>query len=165
MDEQPRQPVRILLDGTVLSNFARIGRLDLLERATSGRAVTTEAVADEFEAGRMLGYFDEALPEWLPVLPLSPEEDESFRTLHLRLGAGEAQCLAVAQSRGMRLATDDGDARRHAHRAGVGVSGTIGIVVGLVTTGTLVLEEANAILAEMVEQGYRSPLSSLSSLL
>lgn len=165
VDQHSSESVAIVLDGTVLSNFARIGRLDLLKLATGGAAVTTEAVVAEFDAGRALGYFQTSAPEWLPELPLTEQENETFQVIHQRLGRGEAQCLALAQHRALCLATDDGDARRYARRVGVAVSGTIGILVGLVRTGSLSLEAANTILAEMLDQGYRSPLADLSSLL
>ncbi|BCW97036.1 MAG: hypothetical protein WHS44_05265 [Fimbriimonadales bacterium] len=159
------QPITILLNCTVLSNFAVVNRLDLLQSAARGQAATTEVVIDEFNEGVVLGYFAPASLDWLPVLTLSPEERVTFHRLRIRLGAGEASCFAVAHHRGLRVATDDSDARRYAQRAGIPVSGTLGILAQLVRSRVITLEEGNALLAEMVQRGYRAPLTDLSTLL
>ena len=164
MDEGRQGQIDILLNNTVLSNFAQVHRLSLLETAASGRAATTEAVLEEFNEGIALGYFQAVALDWLPVVSLSPEEQQTFQLIHLRLGAGEASCLAMAQHRGMRVATDDRDARRYAQRTGIPVSGTLGILVHLVGTQTINLQEANAILAGMIQHGYRAPVTDLSTL-
>jgi len=85
--------IDILLNCTVLSNFAVVHRLSLLQATVSGRAATTEAVIEEFNNGIALGYFPQVSLDWLPVLSLSPEEQATFQLIHLRLGAGEASCL------------------------------------------------------------------------
>ncbi len=158
------EQIDILLNCTVLSNFALVGRLDLLQEAVGGRAATTEAVFQEFNEGVALGYFPQVSLEWLPVLSLSSEEQAIFQRLHPRFGAGDASCLAVAQHRGLKVATDDGDSRRYAQRAGIPISGTLGILVQLVRSNILSLQEGNAILAEMIQQGYRAPEADLSVL-
>jgi|YNPMSStandDraft_1061717.scaffolds.fasta_scaffold77520_2 predicted nucleic acid-binding protein len=158
------EQIDILLNCTVLSNFALVGRLDLLQTAVGGRAATTEAVIQEFNAGIALGYFPQVSLEWLPVLPLSPEEQATYQQIHPRLGAGEASCLAVAHHRGLKVATDDGDSRRYAQRTGIAISGTLGILVQLVRSNILTLQEGNAILAAMIQQGYRAPEADLSAL-
>ncbi|MBI3952080.1 MAG: DUF3368 domain-containing protein [Acidobacteria bacterium] len=157
MDEDRPGPIDILLNNTVLSNFAQVHRINLLEVAASGRAAMTEAVLEEFNKGIALGYFQDISLDWLPVLSLSPEEQQTFQLIQLRLGAGEASCLAIAHHRGMRVATDDMDARRHAQRSGIPISGTLGILVYLVGNHIINLQEANAILAEMIQHGYRAP--------
>lgn len=102
--------------------------------------------------------------DWLPVLALSPEEQATFQLIHWSLGAGEASCLAVAQHRRLRVVTDDGDARRYAQRTGISVSGTLGILAHLVRIHALTLQEGNALLAEMMQHGYRAPVADLSVL-
>jgi predicted nucleic acid-binding protein len=57
--------------------------------------------------------------------------------------------------RGCRFASDDADARAAARRLGVSVTGTLGI---------LALAQANALLADMVAAGYRSPMERLDTL-
>jgi predicted nucleic acid-binding protein len=88
-----------------------------------------------------------------------------FETFHEYLGTGEASCLAVAQERGHRLATDDKDARRLARQLGISLTGTIGILAILVKQGDLTLVEGDRLLQEMVAAGYRAPLATLEDML
>ena len=78
---------------------------------------------------------------------------------------GEASCLALAVSRGLVLVTDDLAARQLAQERDVLLTGTIGILLTLVRDGSLPLTEANAILAEMLERRYRSPVDHLDDLI
>ena len=45
------------------------------------------------------------------------------------------------------------------------LTGTVGILLALVRDGSLPLTEANAILAEMIERRYRSPVDRLDELI
>ncbi len=159
------EEVRYIINCTVLSNFAIVDRMDLLRVVSEGMAATTEQVRGEFEAGVSQGYFHETSLEWLHVLAMTPEEQETFEVIALRLGLGEASCLAVAKHRGIMMWSDDGDARRYARQSGIAVTGTLGILVRLVQKGLLSTGEANVLLAEMTKHGYYSPLADLSSLL
>ena len=99
---------------------------------------------------------------WLPVYALeTPEEVRLFAQIHRRLGKGEAACLALAIIRGLKFLTDDIDARRWSQRAGVLVSGTVGILTALVHTGVVSLDEGNRLLAEMIAKGYYAPIERL----
>ena len=86
--------------------------------------------------------------------------------LHLLapLGSGQASCLAAARMRNMILATDDRAARRKVVEQGVRLTGTLGILIRLVRDAHLPLAQANKLLEEMVQQGYRSPVQELDSL-
>jgi predicted nucleic acid-binding protein len=59
------------------------------------------------------------------------------------------------------LVTDDLAARQLAQERDVPLTGTVGILLALVRDGTLPLAEANAMLAEMIEPRYRSPVDRL----
>jgi predicted nucleic acid-binding protein len=163
--EHVEAELRYVLNCTVLSNFALVRQLHLLRIAGEGKAATTEEVAKEFQSAIEMGYFAPITIEWLTVLPLSEAELFTFEVIHRRLGAGEASCLAIAQHRGMMVWTDDRDARRYARQSGIAVTGTLGILVRLVQTNVISQAEANAMLALMVQHGYRSPLKDLSVLL
>jgi predicted nucleic acid-binding protein len=63
------------------------------------------------------------------------------------------------------LVTDDLAARQLAQERDVPLAGTVGILLVLVRDGLLPLPEANAILAEMIERRYRSPVDRLDELL
>jgi predicted nucleic acid-binding protein len=170
--ERPEARPSIILDTTVLSNFAAVGQIPLLERLYRDQACTTLMVAEEMRAGLDAGYWylqsvAEALSPlwstgWLPVLALeSVEEQTLYVEFATFLGPGEASCLAVAITRGLTLASDDLAARRTAARRGVRLTGTIGILIRLVCEGHLPLAAANSILAQMITLRYRAPVERL----
>jgi len=155
----------VLLDNTVLSNFALVRRDDLVMRLWPTTASTTPSALDEYQDGAASGLLPSDAWADLPVLALTGEETTFAENLPPRLGAGERTCLAVAVHRQGLLASDDLDARRMAQQHGVPVTGTIGILVLCVRRGYLSRNQANALLAEMVVLGYRSPVASLDPLL
>ena len=161
-----------VFDTTVLSNFAAVGRLDLLERRYRGTAFTTLEVTDELRKGVKAGYAylelvladvdHEDQERWIGVLvPQSAHERRLRAEFDDRLGAGEASCLALAVSRELTLVTDDRAARQVAEERRVSVTGTVGILIKLVRASTLSLSEANALLADMIQYRYRSPVDRL----
>jgi predicted nucleic acid-binding protein len=127
----------VLLDNTVLTNLALVGRGDLVSHLWPKKACTTLSVLEEYRAGAASGLF-------------SPDTWSE---------------LSVAVHRKGLFATDDLDARRVAREHGVPRTGTLGILVLCVQQGHLVRDQANALLAEMIALGYRSPVESLTPLL
>ena len=85
----------ILVDTTVLSNFAHIGRLDLLRLALPNAATTPQVLA-ELERGRTSGHLPDCDWNWLEIVTLSPVEEAHLNRLRRFLGSGEASCIAVA---------------------------------------------------------------------
>ena len=173
--EAPEARSSIIFDNTVLSNFAAVDRVSLLEQLYRGRAYTTLMVVDEIQSGLHAGYqhlqsAEEVLNPphpagWLYVLPLeSAEEQALYIEMAVSLGAGEASCLALAIARGFVLATDDLAARRTANQRNVRLTGTVGILIRLVREGHLSLTEANNILAQMIALRYRAPVERLDDL-
>lgn len=155
--------IEIILNNTVLS--ASVDCIHLLQDVLSGKGATVKQVKQEFQRGIALGHLPDVSIDWLPVLQLSESEREAFQHLCLRYGMGEASCLAVAQHRKLRLATDDRDARRYALRVGIPISGTIGILIDLIRIQSISLAEGNSILTQMRRKGYRSPVEDLSTLI
>ena len=167
--------MKTLANTTVLSNFAAVGRLDLLKQL-HGRLYLPNEVYEEILHGLEEGYEfytgieDQILPlaksGWLELVPMVNEEElRLFQSLPRRLHYGEAACLAIASNRNWALLTDDKLARRMAHDLGIVVSGTLGVLVQAVKRKILTVEEGNALLKDMLTRGYRSPYSSLQSLL
>lgn len=125
MPKRSAATVTIVFDNTVLSNFAVVDRISLLEQRYRDKACTTLMVVEEVEKGLHAGYehllsVEQALSPphatgWLHVFPLeSDEEQAQYIELSSSLGPGEAACLAVTIARGLALATDDLAARRRA---------------------------------------------------
>lgn len=167
---------QIIFDNIVLSNFALIEQLAILEKLYSRRACTSLSVVDEIRRGIVAGYAGLQSLEYI-LRPLSPTgwlkvldfETSREQTLFIELtstfGAGEAACLALAVERTLVFASDDLAARRAARRMGVSLSGTLGILVRGVRENHLTLETANRILTDMVAQGYRSLVEQLDDLI
>ena len=154
----------VLLDNTVLSNFALVRRTDLLLSALGPAASTTPQVMEEFQAGVTLGRLPVTDCPWLSILTLSPAEEERLQRFLLHLNRGEAACMAVAVHRSARVLTDDRDARAFAAQRGIAISGTLGVLSRLVTLGHLTVPRADDLLRRMIDQGYRSPLESIETL-
>lgn len=110
----------ILLDNTVLSNFAIVRRADLLHTALE-KAATVPQVLNEFHAGTLNGRVPPVDWSWLSIIDLTTEEQSLFTRIALPLNDGEAACLAVAVSRRGQIITDDRDAREVAADARVGI--------------------------------------------
>lgn len=155
----------VLLNNTVLTNFALVGRSDLVFSLWGAKCMTTTAVMSEYAAG-VLG---RGLPadSWkeLAQWTLQPAEQVFADGLPPQLGAGERSCIAVAVHHQALFACDDAKARQEAQRHGVAITGTLGILVLTVRQGSISLDEGNAILAEMIAQGYRSPVVTMDNLL
>ncbi|MBN1121929.1 MAG: DUF3368 domain-containing protein [Anaerolineae bacterium] len=153
----------VLADSTILSNFAHIQRLDLLQQAFPDISIpgaVFQEITNGEEAGRL------PVSDWtrLNIVELSDDEVSHSQSLNKRLGLGESQCIAVAVSRGWIVLTDDQDARQSARSLNVQVSGTIGALVNLIDQKVLDIDTADELLATMIEKGYRSPVGSLSEL-
>ena len=153
----------VLLDTTVLSNFAHIKRLDLLRLALPD-AMTTLHVVAELKRGVASGHLPTCDCGWLEVVELTPSEETVLAQVRLVLDDGEASCIAVAFERKASLFSDDLDARRYAQRHGIHISGTLGVLSLLVKRKHLTVAEADDCLEQMIAHGYRSPVMSLADL-
>ena len=65
----------------------------------------------------------------------------------------------------MILVTNDLAARRLAEKKRVLISGTLGILIGLVRNNFISLKDANAMLAKLIQKKYRSPVDCLDELI
>ncbi len=103
---------------------------------------------------------------WIRLTGMTDEQElRLFGKLPPRLQPGEASSLAIAYHRGWTLLTDDQAARREAEQLGIRLSGTLGCLVLSIERDLCTLEQANTWLAEMIQQGYRSPVTDLTPLL
>ena len=89
----------ILIDNTVLSNFALIHHPDSIQHAFLEDVGTTEQVFHELERGVQLGRLPEYPWTWLQRFHLTEAEAVRFHQFVKHLGEGEASCLAVAVHR------------------------------------------------------------------
>ncbi len=149
-----------LADTTVLSNFAQVRRADLLRLAHPDLAAPVP-VWSELERGVRRGLVPDGDWSWLTVFDLTEGEQAHAEEIGRDLGAGEAACIAAAVSRGSLMLSDDWEARALGRALGLEVSGSLGVLDRLVSEQIVGLEEADALLAEMVRRGFRSPYQSL----
>ena len=93
--------MKVVLDTDILSTFARIRRLDVLnlsfERIIVPRSVISELARAEIKIG---GLNHE-------VAKLTREELLALKGIDARLGMGERECLVMAKQRGIPLASSD----------------------------------------------------------
>jgi predicted nucleic acid-binding protein len=166
--------MNILVNTTVLSNFAAVGRLDLL-RSLFRIVYIAQAVFEEVQAGLDEGYTFYAGLEteshpfcedgWLRLITLEGEEELNlFQSLPRKLHRGEAMSLAIAKHRGWRFLTDDHAARSKADELGVRKAGTLAVLVQAVDRSLVTLEEGNSLLRAMVTFNYQSPVTDLTEL-
>jgi predicted nucleic acid-binding protein len=167
--------MRVISNTTVLSNFAAIGQLQLLQALYTSLHISTDVYA-EMQAGLEEGYRFYAGMEtdiyplsetgWIQMTGVTGEEElRLLSELPRRLHRGEASCLAIAKHRAWILLTDDLAARNEAARLGVPVSGSIGCLVLGVERQVCSLEQANSWLTDMRQHHYWSPVTDLTPLL
>jgi len=165
----------IIANTTVISNFAHVGQLECLPRLWR-QLYISDKVFDEIQAGLLQGYtfytgieqhiFPFSQTGWLHLTACNtPEEFRTFGQLLTTLHSGEASCLAIAAHRQWTFLSDDKAARKTSQTLKVPLSGTLGILLALVKQGHLPLSEADTILQQMIQAGYRSPIVSLADIL
>ncbi len=159
-------------DKVTLSNFGLSGAFDLIVVRYVRSLRVTEQVRAELAAGRIRGYSELKVVEQalaagriLPAKPMTMPENELFVELLRTLGSGEASCVALARHRAGIVATDDRAARSSCAERRVAVTGTIGILKALCTDKNITSEEADVILARMIDAGFYSPVRRVSDLL
>lgn len=155
----------VLLDNTILTNFALVKRPDLVLNLWGTNSTVTPEVIAEYMAGVNSRKLPADIWGFLVRSTLQPEEQVFADQLPSRLGRGERSSIAVAFHREGLFVSDDAEARREAIRCGLKITGSIGILVLNVRQGRLAAADGNAILNSLIIQGYRSPVSTLDALL
>ena len=152
----------MMLDNTVLSNFALVDELSLLQQFCRDSGAITTHVFNEFEKGVQAGLFKKPDFSWLAKLDFDNETERNmFTLLNQRLGAGEASCLVLAVHRAYDFLSDDMMVRKFALREGIRVSGSIGVLIELINENIITLEKGNNILKGFIRWGYYSPVEKL----
>jgi predicted nucleic acid-binding protein len=159
---------------TIISNFAAVGRLDILQALLGQVHISTDVYAEIqdglaedacFYAGIETHVYPLSEDGWLRLTALDNDAElRLFGQLPVALHCGEASCLAIARQRGWAFLTDDARARVAARELGIVLSGTLGVLVQAIRRGILPLDEGEQLLDEMIKAGYRSPFSHLAEL-
>lgn len=168
---RPNSPKPIVLDTSVLLNFVKVGRIDLL-----GNLGTLIFLPDQvFYEVRHPGHRDavkDALDSGILYLQSvrNPVEVEIFAELRKggRLGAGECSVLAVAINRNWIAGLQDQRARKEGRRldSDLELCQTEDLVLRLIRTRDLTFDEADRFLTEWAtKHSFRSRLTSFRRLL
>lgn len=160
----------LVIDASVLSPFARAGRLVDLERLTAGvNRFVTGAVMAEIESGVDLfsGLAAVSSLPWLEkVRSDSMAELVAFAACTRRLGCaqgrnvGEASVLAHAEVHGYTALIDDEVAVQLGRERGVAVLRSLGLIALRVRAGALTVEEAENLVGALVGGGARYPCTA-----
>lgn len=153
-----------VLDTTVLSNFAHVGQVAVLEAFP--RVATVPAVRDEIEAGKKTHpYLERAMAtigDGIAVLSVSDADRTLESTFQTRIDPGEAQALAVAANRRGVLVTDDGDARHLAREHEVPITGSVGVLLRATDWNLVSERTADQWLKRWIDEaGFRAPSREL----
>lgn len=163
--------MRNIANTTVISNFAAVGQLDLLQRIVKELHIPLE-VYKEIQNGQVAGYtfYDDieqfiapfSSEGWLRLVTMNETELQLFASLPPGLDHGEAACLAIARNRRWGFLTDDRLARRQAEVWNLPFSGTMGLLLLAVQDKLLALDEGNQLLQQMIAVArYRAPHTDL----
>jgi len=166
--------VKVVSNTTVLSNFAAIGRLEMLQSLYGEIFIPTE-VHQEIQHGLEEGYgFYTAVERvihpgtadgWIRLTSLQNESELALlAALPSRLHAGEAAGLVLAEHRGWLFLTDDKAARSIARQRQVPLSGTLGSLVLGVERQLWTVGEANRALTAILQSGFFSPVADVGDL-
>ena len=156
-------------DTSVLINFLRIDRMDLIVRHPRRFLVTDHVEAEIAEAypDQQARYAAAVAARQMDVCSVTdPDEVELFLRLRPgnKLGAGECSAIAVAMKRQHALAIDDNKAVKTAIREVgmvVEIIRTADVMVALIQAGSVNLAEADAIKSDW-EQNHRFRIKAAS---
>ena len=125
----------VVADSSPLILFAKIGRLDLL-RTMYREVLIPPAVRREVveEGSSKPGSSEIAAAHWIvaSIVALAPSPPTATH-----LGAGEAEAVALAKSRGLTILMDDPAGRAAARAEGVAVTGSAGVLLAAKRRGVL----------------------------
>jgi len=119
--------LKVVCNTSPILSLLKIRQLDLL-RALYGQIIVPHAVWQEMEAGRKKAYYyDLTLLPWIEIRSVEqPAVIAAFNTLDL----GEAEVLVIAQEISADLVIiDETIGRAYAHRLGLTLTGTLGILL------------------------------------
>jgi len=144
----------VVLDTVTISNFIKVGKLDLVCELYNDNLYITEAVIIELGRGNI------EIDDWVRSGKIKKavfyHETEIPKELSEDLSDGEISCIIYGIKTNCAIATDDRRARKtiegmYEYRK---LTGTVGLLHELVQEGLVTRESARALLEEMIEKGF-----------
>jgi len=163
----------IVSDTSVLVNFLRIGRMDLIARYSHDFIVTDHVVAEitDYYADQQARFATAQAAGILQQVSITePAEVALFGNLAAsgRLGAGECSAIALATHQGHILAIDDRRASSHARRlcSHLQILTTQDLMVSMIGENLLDVPQADAIKDEWANNHrFRLAIQSFADLI
>jgi len=158
-----------VFDTVVLCNFLLSDAMDVIRERYSGRAVITEEVFDEIASGiaeypKLKEIKKDMDNGTIRLQSLSSKERDHFLGLIGHLGKGEASCIALAKDQNLVVATDDRAARSQCSQMNIPFTGSVGILKASYLERQMTLDHANHTLNRMIQEGFYSPVRSISEI-
>jgi len=162
---------QVILDTSVLINFLKIDRVDLLARHPSYEFLATEHVKDEITQHypQQLARLDTARQngDVQEIRVTDQNELNAFGQLaSTGLGTGECSAIAVAANRNLPVAVDDKVAIKRAQRfhSGIVILNTESLMVSLIHENVLDVPAADAIKDDWEQNHrFRLPFASFAN--
>jgi len=141
--------MRVVADTDILSTFARIRRLDILNELFD-EVIVPPSVRSELAKGMI---DTRSLKKTLAKL--AKEEIKALKAVDVRLGRGEKECFVIAKNRGIPLATNDRIACLLCKREDIGFF-TLPRILRLAVLERVVTREEARQLVKLIEQEERT---------
>jgi uncharacterized protein len=130
----------VVLDSTCLIGLDQINRLEILP-------ALFEPILAPPEVEREFG----SSPPWLKIE--APAQSELVKALTVLVHGGEAEAIALAAERQLRIVLDDRKARDVAFRMSLKVLGTVGVLIRAKRAG--LFPWLKPLLSELIDKGFR----------
>lgn len=166
-----RPPLRIVVtDANILINLMLVGRLDLCWNLPGYEFIVPEHVRTEIVRPEQREPLETAITDGnLKVESITELKGlVLFADLAERMGKGEAACIAIAESHGWSIASDEKGRFRKEAVARIGAKGlmdTPGIFVLGIQAGLLTIVEADQAKLSLETQRFRMPFASFKDVL
>jgi len=156
----------IIYDADILSIFAKIDRLNLLQRL-SGPILITPQIKEEVSIPAQYGYqFPNRILKASSTLPLTAEEMTTYETLRENLGRGESEGISLAKHRNYTFATNDKVAFKFAVKEKVAAINLQVILRALFLSNSLTRNEILSLVEDMsIKDGLIIPQNVLDDIL
>lgn len=145
---------KIVIDETVIINFIKVGRMDLLCELYSDRLYITSTIISDSP---------ENIEDWIEsgkireaVFNYDISDIEILRKLPRSLADGEISCIIYGRKTNCAIATDDKLARKAIMELcdPEKLTGTIGLLQDMIQDGLITRHYARELLEEMIEKGF-----------
>ncbi len=163
-------PTRVVVsDANILINLCHAGLLSLLERLPGFEFVVSTEVDAEITDADQRRQVDEMFARGVVKREslASPAELTIYAELRAIMGSGEASCLALAQSRGLYLASDERRAFLREVRARIGAARllTPSIFVLAIRAGLLTVDAADAAKKVLEQRRFTMRFASFADII